>query len=273
MFERFTLKARRAIVVSQAEARTLHHDLIRPEHLLLGLVQGDGIAAQALGLLGVSPQRLRATVEETVERSKTDKQAEKVPFSPAAKRALELSLREALRLGHNYIGTEHLLLGTLQVLEDDGVGRLLGVDANEIRARVRELMSGAVADLPRSRAAADATRLARQLAGSGPMTTGHLILAILNDTDSQASRALGTFGVTRDSLQPRLSEVPLGETSDSPPRPQSVEIKLGDTTTTIGDPELAAALGELSPEQLRAALRDAFGAKPRHLAAGSEPTG
>ena len=79
-------------------------------------------------------------MEETVERSKTDKQAEKVPFSPAAKRALELSLREALRLGHNYIGTEHLLLGTLQVLEDDGVGRLLGVDANEIRARVRELM-------------------------------------------------------------------------------------------------------------------------------------
>ena len=196
MFERFTLKARRAIVVSQDEARTLHHDLIRPEHLLLGLVQGDGIATQALGLLGVNPQRLRATVEETVERSKTDKQAEKVPFSPAAKRALELSLREALRLGHNYIGTEHLLLGTLQVLEDHGVGRLLGVDSE------RDTSKGARADVgsrrgpPPSRAAADATRLARQLAGSGPMTTGHLILAILNDTDSQASRALGTFGVT-----------------------------------------------------------------------------
>ncbi len=275
MFERFTPRARRVIVVSQEEAKTLQHDLIRPEHLLLGLVQGEGIGARALGQLGVSLDELRSKVEATIERSTTDNRGSKVPFSPQAKKALELSLREALRLGHNYIGTEHLLLGALLVVEDDGdVSELLGVDADAVRTRVAELMpNGSSSAFPRSPAASDATRLARQLAGSGPMTTGHLVLAILADEASQASRALGALGVSTESFEARLAEVPLKETSDAPPRPQVVEIKLGETTTTIGDPELAATLGELSPEQLRAALRKVLGAEPEKPETGSERAG
>ena len=268
MFERFTPRARRVIVVAQEEAKNLHHDFIRPEHLLLGLVQGDGIAATALGQLGVDQERLRAKVEETVERSKREKPGAKIPFSPKAKKALERSLREALRLGHNYIGTEHLVLGTLRVVEDDGpVVDLLGIDANDVRERVTALLpTGRVADVPESPespASQGAMRLARQLAGSEPLTTGHLLRALITDTASQASRALVTFGVTTESVESRLAEVPLSDTSDAPPGPQIVEIKLGETTTTIGDPELAAALGELSPAELRAALRGVLAARPQ----------
>ena len=272
MFERFTDRARRAIVVAQDEAKALHHDLIRPEHLLLGLAQGDGVAARALNQLGVSLEQLRATVDGALARSTADSRGSKVPFSPKTKKALELSLREALQRGHNYIGTEHLVLGALRVFDDDGaVGRLLGVDASEVRARVTELMADSAApDRQRSPAAADATRAARALAGAGVMTTGHLLLAILADTASLASRALGHFGVTSESLGPRLAEVPVSETSDALPRPQTVEIKLGANTTTIGDPELAAALGDLSPEQLRAALRKALGAGPGEPGTGRE---
>jgi ATP-dependent Clp protease ATP-binding subunit ClpC len=272
MFERFTDRARRAIVVAQEEAKTLHHDLIRPEHLLLGLAQGDGVAARALSQLGVSLEQLRATVEGAFDRAKADSRGSKVPFSPKAKKALELSLREALQRGHNYIGTEHLVLGALRVFDDDGaVRQLLGVDASEVRARVTELMTdGAGPDRQRSPAVADATRAARALAGAGMMTTGHLVLAILADTASLASRALGQFGVTIESLTPRLAEVPVSQTSDALPRPQTVEIKLGANTTTIGDPELAAALGDLSPEQLRVALHRALGADPGPSETGRE---
>lgn len=271
MFERFTSRARRVIVVSQEEAKALLHETIGPEHLLLGLLQGDGIAARALGQAGVSLKELREQVDRSRELPKTDKRRSKVPFSSRAKKALELSLREALRLGHNYIGTEHLVLGTLQVMEDDGaLNQLVGVNADEIRARVAELMpNGEVSGPPRSPAMADADRLARRLAVSGPVTTGHLLVAMLTDTASQASRALGALGVSTESVQSRLAEVPVNETSDAPPRPQLVEIKLGTTTTTIGDPELAAALGGLSPEQLRAALREVIGANP----IGANPIG
>jgi ATP-dependent Clp protease ATP-binding subunit ClpA len=262
MFERFTPRARRAIVVAQDEAKALHHDLIRPEHLLLGLVQGEGIAAKALRQLGVNLDDVRAKVEGAIPRSDTDNLGSKVPFSPTAKKALELSLREALRLGHNYIGTEHIVLGVVQVLDDDdAVNELLGADANQVRAVVAaSIPNGSASDLPKSPAADEATRLARSLAGSGPMTTGHLLLAMLTDPASQASRALG---LSVDSIEPRLAAIPINETSDAPPRPQVVEIRLGEATTTIGDPELADALGQLSPEQLQAALRGVLAAIPQ----------
>jgi hypothetical protein len=100
---------------------------------------------------------------------------------------------------------------------------------------------------------------ARELARAEPMTTGQLLLAILGDQSSQAAKALGKLGVSAESLQAQLAQVPIGETSDAPPRPRAIEIKLGELTTTIDDPDLVAALGELSTEQIRAALRDAFG--------------
>ena len=114
MFERFTDRARRVLVIAQEEARTLEHSFIRPEHLLLGLVRGEGLASTALREAGVRYAVLRERFVEAVAPTPNAGRLDKVPFSPQAKKTLELSLREALKLGHNYIGTEHLLLGVLR---------------------------------------------------------------------------------------------------------------------------------------------------------------
>ncbi len=144
MFERFTDRARRVLVLAQEEAGLLNHNFIGTEHILLGLIhEGEGVAAKALGSLGIS---LEAVREKVVERtgpagSSTTGPA---PFTPRAKKVLELSLREALKLGHNYIGTEHLLLGL--VAETEGVGAQvlvsLGVDLSRARLQVIQLLSG-----------------------------------------------------------------------------------------------------------------------------------
>lgn len=135
MFERFTDRARRVVVLAQEEARTLNHNYIGVEHLLVGLVEeGGGIAAQALTALGVTTDGLREHIEEG-ERSPTGH----IPFTPRAKKVMELALREALQLGHNYIGTEHLLLG---LLRDDGATakRMLGQDLNLVRIKVLNIL-------------------------------------------------------------------------------------------------------------------------------------
>jgi ATP-dependent Clp protease ATP-binding subunit ClpA len=264
MFERFTNRARRAIVLSEEEARNLNDSFIRPEHLLLGLMQGDGLAAKALGELGVSVEQARRKVASNAVQAKTGTQGAKVPFSPQAKKALEMSLREALRLGHNYIGTEHLALGVLRVADEGVVMQVLATSGDEVRRRVLEVIpSGLSSESRRSPAVIGAMWRARELARSEPMTTGHVLLAILGDDASQGTKALGSLGVTAQSLEAQLAQIPVSETSDAPPRPRTVEIKLGELTTTIDDPDLVAALGELSGEQLRAALRNAFGTKRR----------
>ena len=113
-----------------------------------------------------------------------------------------------------------------------------------------------------SPALVEAMQQARRLAGTGPVTTGQLIQAMLLDESSQASKALQLLGVNSDSLAAQLAQVPISSTSDAPPQPRAVDIKLGQVTTTIEDPELAAALGDLSPEELGAALRRALRTNP-----------
>jgi len=144
MFERFTDRARRVVVLAHEEARLLRHHYIGTEHILLGLInEGQGLAAQALESLGVSLHAARAEVRETVGEGKKAP-AGHIPFTPQAKKVLELSLREALHLGHNYIGTEHILLGLLR--EGDGVAVQvlvrLGVDLNDVRRSVIRLLRG-----------------------------------------------------------------------------------------------------------------------------------
>ena len=117
MFERFTERGSQGLVIAQEEARTLEHAFIRPEHLLLGLARGEGLASTALNEAGVRYSVLRERLVEAVPAMPNAGRLSKVPFSPQAKKTLELSLREALKLGHNYIGTEHLLLGVLQGAE------------------------------------------------------------------------------------------------------------------------------------------------------------
>ena len=145
MFERFTDRARRVVVLAQEEARMLNHNYIGTEHILLGLIhEGEGVAAKALESLGISLEAVRSQVEEIVGRG-TDAGPGHVRFTTRAKKVLELSLREALQLGHDYIGTEHILLGLAR--QDDGVaGQILsalGVDVDTIRRHVIRLLGGA----------------------------------------------------------------------------------------------------------------------------------
>lgn len=144
MFERFTDRARRVVVLAQEEARMLSHNYIGTEHILLGLIhEGDGIAAKALESLGVSLEAVRAQVEEIIGQGQQAPSGH-IPFTPRAKKVLELSLREALQLGHSYIGTEHILLGLIR--EGEGVAaqvlQKLGADLNRVRQQVIQLLSG-----------------------------------------------------------------------------------------------------------------------------------
>jgi ATP-dependent Clp protease ATP-binding subunit ClpC len=144
MFERFTDRARRVVVLAQEEARMLNHNYIGTEHILLGLIhEGEGVAAKALESLGISLEGVREQVEEIIGQGQTAP-AGHIPFTPRAKKVLELSLREALQLGHNYIGTEHILLGLIR--EGEGVAaqvlQKLGADLNRVRTQVIQLLSG-----------------------------------------------------------------------------------------------------------------------------------
>jgi ATP-dependent Clp protease ATP-binding subunit ClpA len=144
MFQQFTDQARRVVALAQDEARRLNHDWIGTEHILLGLIrEGDGVAAKALESLGISLDAVRQQVEEIIGQGQQAPPGH-IPFTPRAKKVLELSLREALQLGHNYIGTEHILLGLIR--EGDGVAAQvlvkLGADLNRVRQQVIQLLHG-----------------------------------------------------------------------------------------------------------------------------------
>jgi ATP-dependent Clp protease ATP-binding subunit ClpA len=142
MFERFTDRARRVVVLAQDEARMLNHNYIGTEHVLLGLLhEGDGVAAKALESLGISLEAVRQQVEEIIGQGQQAPSGH-IPFTPRAKKVLELSLREALQLGHDYIGTEHILLGLIR--EGEGVAAQvlvrLGADLNRVRQQVKQTL-------------------------------------------------------------------------------------------------------------------------------------
>src|SRR6202166_2448959 len=144
MFERFTDRARRVLVLAQEEARLLGHGFIGTEHVLLGLIQeGEGLAAQALEQLEISLEAVREKVKETIVLSGSAPTGSP-PFTPRAKKVLELSLREAMQLGHNYIGTEHMLLGLAREGEGGAAQVLvsLGADLPRVRQQVIQLLSG-----------------------------------------------------------------------------------------------------------------------------------
>jgi ATP-dependent Clp protease ATP-binding subunit ClpC len=144
MFERFTDRARRVVVLAQEEAKMLNHNYIGTEHILLGLIhEGEGVAAKALESLNISLDAVREQVQDIIGQGQQQPTGH-IPFTPRAKKVLELSLREALQLGHNYIGTEHILLGLIR--EGEGVAAQvlvkLGADLNRVRQQVIQLLSG-----------------------------------------------------------------------------------------------------------------------------------
>jgi ATP-dependent Clp protease ATP-binding subunit ClpC len=144
LFEKFTDKARRVVVLAQEEAKLLNHNYIGTEHILLGLIhEGEGVAAKALEALGINLEQVREQVQDIIGQGQQAPSGH-IPFTPRAKKVLELSLREALQLGHSYIGTEHLLLGLIR--EGEGVAAQvltkLGADTNKVRQQVIQLLSG-----------------------------------------------------------------------------------------------------------------------------------
>jgi ATP-dependent Clp protease ATP-binding subunit ClpA len=255
MFERFTARARAALAQAQSEAVALEDSGIDTEHLLLGLMQGDGIAARALAAMGVGEDAIRAKVAELRPARPPAAPRGRLPFSPASKKILELSLREALALGHNYIGTEHILLGLMR--EEKGVAArtlvALGADGDRVRQHVLELLHGTPDARPTYSPAMEAIidRLVNA-AGGVAITSGDVLAALVEDADSHASKALDTLGIDAVRIRSALEATAAEPSSD---HPQTIEITSGDASTVIDDPQIATALARLTPEQLRAVLK------------------
>jgi hypothetical protein len=257
MFERFTNKARRVVVLSQEEARLLSHNYIGTEHILLGLLAApESIAAVVLESFGMTLDRTREEVLGKIGRGK-NKPSGHIPFTPRAKKTLELSLREALAIKHNYIGTEHILLGLIR--EGEGVaaqimrehadlaqiqaavleavsagdpGELEGAEESNavlrwLRTRLTSRRGTSISSRPDAPGAEPATRgtpaaeaalqQAAKLAGPLPVGSHHLLLAALEDQNSAASWALASLGVDLDELREKLRSAQIAGTSDEEP--------------------------------------------------------
>jgi ATP-dependent Clp protease ATP-binding subunit ClpA len=230
MFERFTDRARRVVVLAQEESRLLNHHYIGTEHLLLGLLaEGEGLACQALTSMGISLPEVRRQVQEIIGRGSNPPTGH-IPFTPRAKKVLELSLREALQLDHNYIGTEHILLGLIR--EGEGVAaqvlQKLGADLSLVRLQVVGVAEGETVPeevppqlRPASPSVAQAIAVAAQEAERDDDTevaSEHLLLALLRDKESLAGRMLGEFGVSEGRVRRLLDDIRSGRTLGSRPR-------------------------------------------------------
>jgi ATP-dependent Clp protease ATP-binding subunit ClpC len=255
MFERFTAYARHTVVLAQEEARLLHHNYIGTEHILLGLLgEPEGVAHQVLEGFGITRDVVRQEVVDMVGRG-SDQPKGHIPFTPRAKKTLELSLREALTLHHTYIGTEHILLGLIR--EGDGVAaqvmrkhadlltiRVAVLDAvpagaasagGPIRRWARRLTgaeqlgglgtggpegpgaSAEEAGLTATPAADTTLSEATRIAGSQPVGSHHLLLATLADANSAAARVLTQLGVDIDQAKEALRGADVAGTSDEQP--------------------------------------------------------
>jgi ATP-dependent Clp protease ATP-binding subunit ClpA len=245
MFERFTNTARHVVVIAQEEARGLQHNYIGTEHILLGLLaEPEGVAARVLARFGLSLTGAREDVRRIIGTGKGQMSGH-IPFTPRAKKTLELSLREALQLNHNYIGTEHILLGVIR--EGDGVGAQIikeHADLLAVRSAVLDQVPAGHAQAARGRrwlrrvvgvvsgghgepeeatelrttpAADTSLNEAARLAGPDPVGSHHLLLAALADPDTAAARALAALGVDLDQAREALRTADVTGTSDEPP--------------------------------------------------------
>jgi ATP-dependent Clp protease ATP-binding subunit ClpC len=234
MFERFTDRARRVVVLAQEEARMLNHNYIGTEHILLGLIhEGEGVAAKALESLGISLEAVRSQVEEIIGQGQAAPTGH-IPFTPRAKKVLELSLREALQLGHNYIGTEHILLGLIR--EGEGVAaqvlQKLGAEFERVRQVVIELLDGysgeesaepvrSVAhgpfDPPLSARARDVLGLSAVTAKKmdhRSIQPVDLLIGLFAADDQDVAHMLESLGVDMEALRRRIEEL---EAKPEPP--------------------------------------------------------
>jgi ATP-dependent Clp protease ATP-binding subunit ClpA len=286
MFERFTNRARHVVVLAQEEARLLHHNYIGTEHILLGLLgEPDGFAGRVLAGFGMTREGLREDVTAIVGTGAAAPTGH-IPFTPRAKKTLELSLREALSLHHNYIGTEHILLGL--ITEGDGVAAQVmkqHADLMAIRMAVLDIVPAGRSEAARGRrwllrrrsaddpleaehpveqaelrttpAADTSLTEAARLAGAQPVGSHHLLLAALADPDTAAARALAALGVDLDRAQEALRSADVAGTSDEQPedagrRQMAIHVTEQKLTIEASDPVILeagrAALSALGDE-------------------------
>lgn len=276
MFERFTAHARHTVVLAQEEARRMSHNYIGTEHVLLGLLgEPEGIAYRVLEAHGIHLKEARQDLAEIVGPGKKEPKSGHIPFTPRAKKVLELSLREALQLKHNYIGTEHILLGLIR--EGEGVAaQILSQhgDLQAIRAAVidvapaaspetggrgrrwlrrRGTTSPAEPGTPAEQAELNATPAAdttlseaARLAGPQPVGSHHLLLAALADPDTAAARALSALGVDLDQAKEALRSADVTGTSDELPeeagrRQMLIQVSGERLTVEAADPVIIEA--------------------------------
>jgi ATP-dependent Clp protease ATP-binding subunit ClpC len=280
MFERFTNRARHVVVLAQEEARRLRHNYIGTEHILLGLLgEPEGLASRALTGLGMSLEGTRQEVMDLVGAGKKEPRGH-IPFTPRAKKTLELGLREALQLHHTYIGTEHILLGLLKEGEAEGDGAAIKIlkghaelpvirtavidqlsveDFRAVRLRswLRRRPEGDPAEpgapgadeqavLSATPAADIALSEAARLAGAQPVGSHHLLLASLADPGTAAARALTALGVDLDQAREALRGMDVTGTSDELPEEagrRQILIRLTDDRLLLeaADPAIVAA--------------------------------
>jgi ATP-dependent Clp protease ATP-binding subunit ClpA len=226
MFERFTAEARSVVVRAQDEARDLRHEHIGTEHVLLSLFAAPtSIAAQALRKLGVTAASVRAAIEEEVGCGKEPPIAGHIPFTRRAKKILELALREALQLKHNYIGTEHILLAVER--EGEGLAAKILVkqvrDLSSVRTTVLELVRSGRREHPgdeappRTTAADEVVTAAHALAGDAPMGSHHLLEALIRAEGSMAAKVLSDLGVDAAAVAAKVDEFDAEDTTDATP--------------------------------------------------------
>jgi ATP-dependent Clp protease ATP-binding subunit ClpA len=241
MFERFSGQARHVVVSAQEEARELDHNYIGTEHLLLGLLgTSDSLANASLAALGYTRDDARASLEALVGRGKASPGGH-IPFTPRAKKVLELSLREALQLKHTYIGTEHILLGLVR----EGEGRAAQILAAkhplarvraDVLARIESPEAGGAHAGSRTPAAHDVLALAAELAGDTPVGSHHILEAILQQPDSAAAKVLTDAGIDVDQLAAKLDEVSTEDTADDTPEQaaaRQLELSITDEAVTV----------------------------------------
>jgi len=294
MFERFTDRARRAVVLAQEQARSLNHNYIGTEHLLLGLLaEGEGVAARALRELGADIETLRSQVLDQVGPGGPAPD-DHIPFTPPAKKTMEFSLREALKLGHNYIGTEHLLLGLLR--ETDGMASqvltAMDIDLSEARIKVVELLSGMGASATsspmhglstpsptarRSPALEAALAQAASLAGDDLVGTHHVLAALTMMDNAAAPQILAAGGFDASSLEAEMIAWEVRGTGDEDPVDRAARgtVVIQDAsgmTIRLDDAKLrerierALSTGRINEDQ----LREAFGRVWAEFAAGGD---
>ena len=268
MFERFTDRSRHAVVIAQDEARRLGHGSIGTEHVLLGLIgEPEGLAARALQQMGVSLTALRESVEAIVGRG-TANIAGHIPFTAPAKKVLELSLREALQLGHNYIGTEHILLGLVR-LGDGPAAQALEQQAGSLAAvreavmselsRVAPSVGGQGARPSRTPAAEAVMATAQALAGGAPVGSHHLLEAMVLLEGSLAANTLAALGIDADALAAKIDEIGIDGTTDVTPedaaaRQMEIQVEESEVRIVLRDTasrEIAAALSTTMGNPIR----------------------